>query len=155
MLKLKINISGLDEEIQKYVKAEERLSNLAPLWEALMREELFQAQRRIDEGGDPPWLPTKYPSNEHPMLKRTGRLYQSLDPNQPITVTSSGASFVDDVFYAKFMQFGTAGRELKGGGRTGEIASREFLYIDDNDEAFIEDAVYEYVTYGTYLGEKL
>jgi phage gpG-like protein len=104
---MKISIVGLSEVRARLNELRSRVGNLRP---ALLRaaiEVLDTAKMRIRSGGDPPWPPTKPPSNLHPPLIKTGTLFRSFSDGDAVTDIPMGLRVGTNLFYAPFQQFGT------------------------------------------------
>jgi phage gpG-like protein len=138
--------------------------DMTPVWRAVGVYLLDQARKRIMMGGDPPWAPTQYPSNLHPMLRKTGTLFNALNPGN-MTVLSNGIQLGQGLPpYAKFLQGGTAGgaskkgslrsystmKKLRSSGKTG-IPPRKFLYVSPADRIFIQTMIKHYLVTGEIL----
>lgn len=132
---LEVKVEGLDEVRVQLEGMIVRTSNLAP---ALLRAgvvPLDAGKERIEVGG-PGWPPNKTGT---PLLRKTGRLFNSLTVNAGYNVfdtTSDSVTVGTNVSYARYLQEGTSSHArgtpmvTKQGPRAREhhgIPAREFL----------------------------
>jgi phage gpG-like protein len=155
--------TGLSENQSRINIVAQASGNMAPAYRAVGEYLLDQARKRIEMGGDPPWAPTQYPSNLHPILRKTGKLINSLNPGNMV-ITTSGVILGESLPpYAAFLQQGTVGskgrgnlralstvRKLRSNSQRG-IPPRKFLYVSPADRKYIKALLRHYVLTGEIL----
>jgi phage gpG-like protein len=160
MIKLYLEVKGAKELEKKLKDMRERVRDLRPILEREATIILREAAARIRKGGDPPWTPTKAPSNVHAMLQRTGLLLNSLQNGLGTTrkyESATGILFGTVVPYAPFLQFGTSkSRKFSSGASLGRLKrkpssglpARPFLYVTDQDRSRLARKFREFVVSG-------